>query len=239
MKNIFKLKQTMKKILVLITALALFTSCKKTVSSNDINQNVPVYQDYEVVYDKITNKTIAKATFRVRDENGVQIKLDEGSSKILANGVKYRDYSASGLKAYQYYWEFDNFTDVKFSYEKEKGKVYDKGIQAAQKLDIDFPQNFSLSKKGTSFNWVGSPDSPTGSKVEIIATGSAGFKSSVVSGATINLTPDYLKDFKTGEIVKITLKRTLLVKIPKGSDGDAGGQIAVVVTIDKTVELND
>ena len=55
-------------ILVFLTVTLALTACKKTDSS-DIQDEVPIYQDYYVRYDKTENVTVAKATFKTNGDN--------------------------------------------------------------------------------------------------------------------------------------------------------------------------
>lgn len=138
-------------ITALYLALGLFTSCEKEKSS-DVNQD-KIYTDYEVFYDRNTDKSWVVAKFRFGGPTGTILELDSTAFVLFNNDtLAYNALFTGHFKEYA-----GRITTGTFTYTNVSGQVFTNSIPVCD--TIAFPTTLnSLSKSSAqTISWVGSP----------------------------------------------------------------------------------
>lgn len=214
-------------------------SCKK-VASDDLKDTVPYHQEYTVDYDKTSNKTSASAVFRVRDQNGSKVELNNGAS-VTANTK-----SPSSLQVLPgvYTWTFDGLVDVSFELNKNSGQKLANTVAKTDIGDIAFPSGFPTAvtkSAGFTFNWAGD-GLANGETLTVKLSGTP---------ASASIDPTVEKTVTTGQV---TISSTDLEKFAPGTltvtmerrksslldtkDDTANGGIELTKKIKKDLVLN-
>jgi len=135
----------------LFLVLGLFTSCEKEKAS-DVNQD-KIYTDYEVFYDRNTDKSWVVAKFRFGGPTGTILELDSTSSVRFNNDtLAYNGLFTGHFKEYA-----GRITSGTFTYTNVAGQVFQNSIPVCD--TVAFPTTLnSLSKSSAqSIAWVGAP----------------------------------------------------------------------------------
>ncbi len=134
--------------LSIISGLFLTTSCKKE-SSEDVNQD-KIYAEYELYYDKVTDKTYASAIFKFGNATGTQLQLTAPSEVKFNNDVIPYD----PLFAY-YRKEYAGLvTSGTFHFKDTQGATFSNTVNTANL--ISFPAVDTIHNSGSyTFTWVG------------------------------------------------------------------------------------
>ncbi|MCH2199814.1 MAG: hypothetical protein MK081_13630 [Flavobacteriales bacterium] len=226
-------------ILVFLTVTLALTACKKTDSS-DIQDEVPIYQDYYVRYDKTENVTVAKATFKTNGDNGDRLVLS-GESSVECNDI-VGEYN-SNVTNYFYRWEFENFIDCSFVYVKNTTSTYSNTLSFDQGVDISFPEetaSFSLGETA-SYEWEEGP-LQAGESITFYLT--QGLNSgSVIYDAEVGLEgvpfgPSLMSSLVEGAAT-LHITRCKVIDGVDQDDMSAGGQRVIEVKLTKDVMLTD
>jgi hypothetical protein len=207
--------------------LLAIPSCKK-VDSNDLKDSVPYYQKYSVSYDKDNNKTVASATFRIRESNGATVELGDSAS-VTANGIS-PNASLLVIPA-TYGWDLSGIVDVNFELTKSGGLKIANSVAKTDIGDIAFPSNMPLAiskATGLTFNWAG--DALTsGEMLTVKVTGSSASSSipaiidKPVTGGQVTISSSEFDKFAPGTIF-VTLKRAKTLPLDT-KDGTSDGAI--------------
>jgi hypothetical protein len=234
----------MRKLILPITILsstALFIYGCKKVDSNDLKDEVPYHQSYNVSYDKKDNSLKTTAEFRIRESSGAKIELTNGASiKINGNAP-----GTSILDKTQYTWQSQGMTDVSFVLTKNSGQTFTNTVSKAELADIDFPSTMpsTISKaSGISFTLDASPIK-TGQNITLTISGrhvsdtTNTSKTKILTTTTAELTVDDLKNIKTGTV---TIELTRNKSYPlDAADGTAGGSKTVKIYNSKELTLSN
>lgn len=219
---------------LLLAALSL-VGCSKDVNSDDLKDDVPYYQYYEVGYDKNGNSTVAAAHFRVRDKDGTKVELTNGAS-VRVNGMAS---GTSSIDKTRYTWTLTGMPDVNFVLTKNSGTTVTNNILRNDIDDIDFPSSFPVAidkTVGFSFSWTGSALSSSETlTVSIVHNGYEYVTKSVTENPVV-ITANELKDCPTGEI-SVALHRAKSMPV-KTEDGNAGGVVQLRVSVSTNATLN-
>lgn len=222
-----------------VASLLSVQACKK-VASDDLKDTVPYHQEYIVEYNKNTDKTSASAQFRVRDNSGSKVELNNGAS-VTANS---KSPSALQLVPGVYSWTFDGLVDVSFELTKNSGK---KLINTAAKTDIGeiaFPSSFptAVSKSsGFTFNWAGD-GLQSGETLTVKITGTPSSSSidpnveKTITGGQVTISSSDLEKFAPGTI-KVSMERRKNLSLD-AKDDTANGDIEMTIKTEKEVALN-
>lgn len=226
----------MKKVFTpLLIAMLAMSSCTK-VSSDDLDEDVPYYQHYNIIFDASANSTNASGIFRVRSSQGSPIKLD-GVSNLKVNGNASVEHIAFSVPSYAS--NITGIADVTFLLTKKDGKTITNTIAANSIEPVGFPSgmatNFSRSA-GISFSYTG-----TEGAIEVIVTGediggSAVTQAKTFTTSQVTFSSAELSSFNNGEI-QIELVRRTSNNIPN-SDGNSGGTADVKYSAHRTFMLN-
>lgn len=222
----------MKNIVVysLLFIVLMGIGCTK-VDSNDLKEDVPYFQSYDVTYNKTDNTTSASASFKVRDASGTRVELS-GDNKIEINGVK----AGAGIIDRTFYtWQTPGLQNVTFRLSKN-GQILNNIVKTTDIPDISFPPGFPISftkSAGISFSWVG--DLPaTGEFISISVGGRNILDTTMNASAGKSVTTHHvvftafdLKDIRPGTIsISISRSRSLLLD---ANDGTSGGGKGVTI----------
>ncbi|MCB0696002.1 MAG: hypothetical protein KDC07_01475 [Chitinophagaceae bacterium] len=226
----------MKKLIYLLAGAILTGGCTKKVDSNDLKDDVPYYQVYEVAYNKTDNSTNATAGFQVRDKSGAKVLLSDGAS-VRANNMTA---NTSSIDKTRYTWALNGMPDVDFALAKNSGDTITNVVLKSDIGDVEIvgglPSSVSKSN-GFDFSWAGAAlagqESMTVSVVSGIATD---ILTRSVTNNTVTITADDLKNCPTGNI-SVVLTRTKDMPVKK-EDGGAGGSIQVRLTVSAKTVLN-
>lgn len=133
------------------TCLTIFTACE-TEDSSTVQQD-RIYTTYELFYDKNTDKTYARAQFRLGNALGTILQLSTPAEVRFNNDVL--DYKPV-LSFYEkeYAGRISNGT---FVYKDTDGISYSNA--ANSQPTIDFAPNFTsvTRNQANTFTWVGTP----------------------------------------------------------------------------------
>lgn len=222
---------------VLSASCILMASCSK-VDSNDLKDEIPYYQEYEVSYNKSTNKTNAAASFRVRESSGAKVELTNNAG-VTMNGIKGQ---SSLTDKTQYKWDLSGLNDASFSLTKNSGVTISNNVSKSTAIGdieiINLPDSISKSA-GFSFDWTGSSLRSDESIKAIIGStiGGVNLYSKDVSGTHITFSSTELSVVPVGNI-RVTLKRQRELPL-ENQDGNAGGKITVSLETYKDTKTTD
>ena len=128
---------------IYIAALFLgLLGCEKEDSS-DVNPDVPIYQDFKVVYDMDNTETKALATFREGDENGSRLILNNSAS-IFINDKKI-EYS-SNVTNYFYKTILENIIDVNYNFTKNNGTSFSNTVSFIDRPELKMENSIDTVK---------------------------------------------------------------------------------------------
>jgi hypothetical protein len=229
----------MKKIFTPLALLALLAtaSCSK-IDSDDLDEDVPYYQRYEVLYDGSAGSTKASGSFRVRTASGTGITLGDESSLKINGNVATKDPVAS-IVVPTYTWNGGTIANVNFVLSKKGGTTITNTVSAGDIETVGFPTTMptTFSKTGgIAFNYAGTAGSVD---VKIMGTNSFSQDTSITKTVTANpvyFSPSELSIFNTGSI-EIHLSRYKSITVPN-SDDNAGGMIDIGYHMHNTFTLN-
>jgi hypothetical protein len=229
----------MKKVLfTIIGGAVILSSCSKKVDSNDLKDEVPYYQTYDVNFDRGNNKTTASAVFQVRESNGSKVELSNGAS-VKLNGTTG---STSNTDKTKYTWDVNGVSDATFTLTKNSGTTITNTVTIAEVGDLGFGTNFpaTVSKEnGFVYNWSGTP-LKTGESIRVtIAPGSTGIPLATkdVNGTEVQFTKNDLIALPTGNVT-VTMKRSGTLNLDM-QDGNAGGKINASLSTSKTLQITE
>lgn len=211
----------------------LLGACRKEDSST-LPENIPIYQDLKVMYDKPDNRTRAYATFRSRNALGVRLQLTGGAS-VTFNGSGHTTYTE--LDNYFYRWSSPGMVDVQFRFTRADGNWHHNAITRGDTLDVGIPNGLSISRvNGGQVFWLGRPleagerveawfkqNNSTTSKATVTAAGaqSVTIPASITSGLEPGTAELYFNRGRTLPLLSV--------------DGTAGGRRIVEVEARGTV----
>jgi hypothetical protein len=132
----------------LLLCLVIFNSCKKE-DSQDVNQD-KIYAEYELYYDKASDKTYASAIFKFSNVWGTNLQLTSPSEVKFNNDViPYDPVFAYYRKEYA-----GLVTSGTFYFKDTDGTTYTNPVSNADV--ISFPAVDTIHNAGSyTFNWVG------------------------------------------------------------------------------------
>jgi hypothetical protein len=226
----------MKKLIMLLLPVLLVYSCRK-VDSNDLKDDVPYYQSYSVIYDKVANNVNVSGFCRVRDANGTKVQFSSGAG-LTANGATP---SVDIFDKAIYRWNFNSIQDVNFVLTKNSGTKINNTVTLSDISNSDFGAGFptTVSKaSGFSFNFTG--DALTGTEsLTINIAADSGTKEKILTqlntGNTVNISSSDLQGLKTGNL-NITMTRENNLPLDN-KDGTAGGTILMRFIVKRAATL--
>lgn len=215
--------------------MVLLGACRKEDSSN-LPENVPIYQDLKVLYDKPENRTRAYATFRSRNALGVRLQLTGGAS-VTFNGSGYTSYTE--LDNYFYRWSAPGMIDVQFRFNRSDGGWFSNTITRGDTLDVEIPTGVVISRlNGGQVFWWGRP-LEAGERLEAWfrqnGTNSSKTMVSTTGAQSVTIPASVTSALETGT-AQLYLNRSRTLPLQSG-DGSAGGRRIVEVEASGTVTI--
>jgi hypothetical protein len=209
----------------LLAATLLFSSCDK-VNSDDLEEDVPYYQTYEVNFDGSNHETLAYGYFRARGSGGAAIELgDESSLQVNGNATVKNNFLSLVVPTYS--WQSTTLTDVTFTLNKKGGKVITNSVPLNTIDPVGFPAmptNFSRAA-GINFNYTGNDGA-----IEVTIKGKD------LSGQDVNITRTFTTSavsFSSSELsginngaIEISMTRAKEMNLTN-SDESIGGLIKI------------
>lgn len=113
--------------------LLLMSACSKRLNE-ELRYKIHYYQIYEVIYDKVSNKTYISVQFRNNSKNGERPIL-QGAEFVTVNGIPPNADNNSGAGVYE--WKFDTVGDYTISLIKADDTISNL-IAFADVAGIDF-----------------------------------------------------------------------------------------------------
>lgn len=136
-------------LIAFATGMIVFTSCQ-TEDSASVDQN-RIYTNYELLYDKNTDKTYARAQFHFGNLLGTTLQLSD-PAEVQFNGdvLAYKP----GLAYYEKEYAGKVSTGT-FTYKDANGVEYKNTVSNLP--TIDFPANFNsvTRNQANTFDWTG------------------------------------------------------------------------------------
>jgi hypothetical protein len=197
--------------------LLFVTSCQKQPS--DAVDQSRIRTDYELFYDKNTNKTTAIAAFRFGESiTGTVLELSGGAQVKFNNDVLVYNTFLS-----RYEKEYTGLVSAgTFTYRDVNGKVLTNTVQEIKA--IDFPANpatLTISKaQEFLLNWEGSPLVQNDGVGVLIGT--LVFTETTFNATRVRMTPAQLQSANTGAYVAFMDRTTLY---PLQQQTNTGGSI--------------
>ena len=134
-----------------LSTLGILTSCEKEVSS-DVNQD-KIYTDYEVFYDKNTDKSWVVAKFRFGGPTGTILELDSTAFvKFNNDTLAYNGLFTGHFKEYA-----GRITTGTFTYTNVSGQVFQNSIPVCDTIAFPTTLNALSKSSAQTIAWVGSP----------------------------------------------------------------------------------
>lgn len=227
----------MKPLFYILPFLLLTYGCSKKVDSNDLKDEVPYYQLYEVTYNKTDNSVLAAASFNVRTSSGAKVELS-GSTNVRANGLTP---GTSTIDKARYTWTITGNPDVEFILTKGNGTKVANKVSKADISDIDFAPGFpsTISKtSGFSFSWTGAPLASDESMTATISKQAGiAISTKTVLASTVVFDSTDLQLLTVGEIVNVELYRVKDMPL-KTEDAGAGGKIQIRMNTTRKATVN-
>ncbi len=229
----------MKKILVSAFILTTAFSCKK-IASNDLKDDVPYYQTYEVAYNKHDNTYTGMASFLVRTSSGSRIQLSDNASIKMNNNEPW----VSATDKTTYHWNGTGAPDANFILTKNSGKKITNAVKRTDISDIDFGSFITAPSKssGFSFTLTGTPLTDTVNEWISISftpesiSSYSGF-TKTVTGTTVQVSATDLQYMPTGKMfINITHGKTMNLK---EADDNASGGITIRLQNTKETTLSN
>ncbi|CAA0150878.1 Probable lipoprotein precursor [Tenacibaculum maritimum] len=227
---------SIKKLIFSILAFSIMMSCE-SIDSSDINLETPIYQDYGMTYNQTNNTTHVNATFRVKDENGVRLRLSKGAS-VLFNGESEDFFNT--LSDHFYHWKRKGAIDVEVKYKKNAKTSFTNTLSISRAPDIGFRNDFnSLSFENKNMiSWNGEAIQQ-GEVVSInIIQKKRSYFSKLEKEGSFNIEIPSLKSlgFTTGS-AEINLSKTHTIYDIDNADKPSGGRISYTNLIVKAIEV--
>lgn len=200
----------------LLTAAFFSVSCVKEDAS-DVNQD-KIYTEYELFYDKNTDKTIALARFKFGGITGTLLELDS-TSEVTFNGDKlaYNAFFGAHVKDYS-----GLVSGGKFVYKNLKDEVFENTVPAFE--SIEFPAIDTIRKNAAyTLSWTGTalkPDQEVGLAINGINQADAQLFATDLDGATSLILPlNKLQALGTGKATCVMDRWTILKTIDGTPEG--------------------
>ncbi len=236
MRNINKITITIGVLLLFVLSM-IVTGCSNKKSS-DIDPHIPFYQDYKVIYRKHKNLTIAKATFREKNADGIRLEL-LSPAKVLCNG---QGSSFSNVENYFYHWQFSGNADANFQLTDNRSHIFNNQILFSEINDIAIPASFNTVdlNGNTVLHWDGTPLKEGEFVMATIVQGDkfgGDYFTDTIGSTSIALTKDLLFDLTSGNAEIELLRETHLGDVTQ-PDEDAGGRRIISVEVKKNIVLN-
>lgn len=222
-------QEFMHRLLLFLPFVMILNGCTKSVDSDDLKDEVPYYQGYEVAYDLTENTTSAAAWYTVRTSSGSKVELS-GDANVKVNGIAA---GTSSIDKTRYTWSLTGNPDVEFLLTKNLSVKIPNLVKRADIGNVAFKSSFpaSISKaNGFSFYWDGWPlESNESLTVSITNKVGIGLASKSVTDSKITFNATELTLLTPDEEVYIELTRAR-DKALITSDADAGGKIQLRVS---------
>lgn len=225
----------MKKVIYFLPTFLLFFSCAKEESEN-VNQD-SIYTIYELFYNKDTDITTAKATFRFGGKTGTLLELNSPAiSRFNGDDLQYNSFLGTHKK------EYAGFTSSgTFSYTDLDNNSFTNAIPTID--TIGFPIGIdTISTSGAfTFVWDGLPVSQ-GETISLTINGTTGGNlevfSTVINGNTqLILDMNKLQNLGIGDAT-CTLQR-IYNKSNVDQGTSEGGRVATWYTAKKTIYIKN
>ena len=134
--------------LILLSGLFMFASCGKE-NSSDVNQD-RIYAEYELYYDKNTDKTYASAIFRFGNATGTPLELTAPSQVKFGNDVIPFDPVLAYYRK-EYAGQINSGT---FTFEDTQGLTFTNTISSYK--SVMFPAMDTIhSSNSYTLTWIG------------------------------------------------------------------------------------
>ncbi len=141
----------MKKLLIpfLMVLGVAFASCEKE-SSEDVNQD-KIYTDYELFYNKNTDKTVAVAKFKFGGPTGTILELSNGAT-VSFNGdnLTYNGWYAGHVKEYA-----GLLTSGTFSYTDVDGNTFTNATPSMDTIAFEVGFDTIVKSQANTLTWQG------------------------------------------------------------------------------------
>jgi len=231
-------KSTITISVLLLSVLSMMVIGCSNKKSSDIDPHIPFYQDYKVIYRKHKNLTIAKATFREKNADGIRLELLP-PAKVICNG---QGSSFSNVENYFYHWQFSGNANAIFQLTDNRSHIFNNQILFSEINDIGIPESLNtVDLNGTTvLHWVGAPLKEGEFVMATIVQGdkfSGDYFTDSIGSTSIALTKDLMFDLTSGN-AEIDLWRETHLGDVTQPDEDAGGRRVIRVEIKKPIELD-
>lgn len=219
-KNLTKMFLVLSSLIVLGFGLTL-TSCT-TAKSVDVNQD-QIYAEYELFYDKNTDKSYASAIFKFTNGAGTQLQLTAPSEVKFGNDIIPFD-ALLGYYRKEYAGLLNNGT---FVFKDVNGKIYTNTVTMAR--TIENPTIASISRTGAfTYTWIG--DNCTANEVVSLIIGNVAVPTNLQlflqSGGTNLVLPlTQLNQLPVGNAYCILDRQSELTATPTTGATSAGGKV--------------
>lgn len=194
-------------ILSILSALFLtviMVSCQKQPS--DAVDQSRIRQDYELFYDKNTDKTTAVAAFKFGESiTGTQLELTNGAQVKFNNDVLVFNAVLG-----RYEKEYTGFINTgTFTYKDVNGKILTNTVPAIKPIDFPAsPATLSISKaQGINVTWDGSPLAQNDGVGLLVAL--LPFTETTVNATFVRITSAQLQSAATGAHIAFMDRWTL------------------------------
>ena len=140
--------KTITPILLLLVA-SFFISCEKE-NSEDVNQD-KIYTDYELFYNKNTDKTVAVAKFKFGGPTGTILELSDGAT-VSFNGdnLTYNGWYAGHMKEYA-----GLVTSGTFLYTDVNGDTYSNATPSMDTIAFATDFDTIIKSQANTLTWQG------------------------------------------------------------------------------------
>lgn len=227
----------MKQTLLYAAAVSMLSiaACVKSVNSDDLKDNVPLYQSYEVAYDKSGNNYTAMASFAVREASGSRVELNDDASIKLNGNTSWR----SATDKTTYHWNGSGNPDMVFTLSKNSGQIITNTVLRTDIPDIDFASVPAIASKNSGFvcSWSGEAVDTVNEWMGINISNGNYTSGKTITANSITITKEDLNNIPAGKIT-LQLYRGKKMAV-KASDGSAGGNMVIRETINREITLSN
>lgn len=145
------MKKTVKHLILgAITSVVLFTACEKPADSKDVKQD-KIYGEYELFYDKNTDKTYASAWFRFNSGSGTPLQLSAPSEiKFNNDAIPYDQLFGYYRKEYA-----GQITSGTFNFKDGDGTTYANTVAIAKALTNPVIDTIRRANGAYTYVWTG------------------------------------------------------------------------------------
>lgn len=213
-----------------LLTVGLFAACSQ--GDDEIDTSIPFYQNLGVEYNITDNSTHVGANFNKSNSEGANLRLPEGA--ILFNGEK-PDFLNQGT--YFYKMSYTGLPSVTFTFTRAKDMVFVNEVNIDDATPISIPASFNaISGNGTTtLTWDGVPLAKN-EYVQVHLTYNGGVYD--VYNRTEGSTSITLNFNNQTSATSGTLFLSRVTTLPlQQSNGNAGGQIDVSYSVNKTVSF--